>query len=102
MFTLGLVFVILGFALFGTALVRVLRANAGRRVPYGRRPDVQPAGTVVTRTVGAGLIVAGTVLFSTPHAVWWVAFPVALLGLVALAIFIHNVRAAETNTRSAS
>jgi uncharacterized membrane protein YhaH (DUF805 family) len=92
MVVLGGIAAALGCALFHIALAMTLRRNPDRRIPWGRNAAVVPAGSVMIRAIGAGLIVLGTVGLAT--AAWyWAAAPV-LVGPVAalVVIVVHNAR----------
>ncbi|MFK0402110.1 hypothetical protein ACIQTT_07240 [Microbacterium sp. NPDC090225] len=92
----GLLVSTAGLALFLASLIRVVRANPGRRVPYWREAEITPKWAIAMRAGAAGLLVLGVGLASTAADVaWpWGALPL-LLVWVALTIAViatHNAR----------
>ncbi|MEV7692175.1 hypothetical protein AB0N73_02470 [Microbacterium sp. NPDC089189] len=87
-----------GIVLFHAALTITLRANATTRLPFYRNAEIVPPGSVVLRSVGAGLIVLGAVLLST-EALYW-PFVIILAGpIAALAVITwHNRKIAARRT----
>lgn len=94
----GLLVSATGLALFLASLIRVVRANPGRRVPYWREAENTPKWSIAMRAGGAGLLVLGAGLASTAaSAPWpWGVLPLLLLLWVAATVAViamHNARA---------
>jgi hypothetical protein len=93
MFVFGVVAAATGVIVFHLALASTVRANAGIRIPFFRRPEIVPQGSITLRAIGAGLIVFGAVMLSA--TAWYLPLLVVLVGPVAalVAIVVHNVLA---------
>ena len=93
MFVFGVVAAVTGVIAFHLALASTVRANAGIRIPFFRRPEIVPHGSIALRAAGAGLLVFGAVMLST--TAWYLPFLVILVGPVAasVAIVVHNAAA---------
>ena len=87
-----------GIILFHVALAMILRANPTTSLPFYRRAEIVPPGSVLLRAIGAGLIVLGAALLST--SAWYWPFAIVLAGPIATltVITFHNRRIAERAT----
>lgn len=92
----GLLVSTAGLALFLASLIRVVRANPGRRVPYWREAEITPKWAIAMRAGAAGLLVLGVGLAAAEVGVaWpWGIVPLVLVWFVlAIAVIAtHNAR----------
>lgn len=92
MFAVGIVAAVMGIVLFHAALGKTLRANAEVRIPFGRRPEHAPRGSIAMRAFGAGLIVLGAVLVSTAGWHWTLMVVLAGPAAALIVLALHNRR----------
>ncbi|REJ05034.1 hypothetical protein DY023_12415 [Microbacterium bovistercoris] len=81
-----------GGAVFYQSVKVVTEANAGRRLPYWRRPEVTPRAAIGLRVVGIALVTASAA-FLVP-ALGYSAIAVLVMALLPglVAIPLHNRR----------
>lgn len=92
---LGWALAIVGAALLLWSIAATVRANSTTRIPYWTRPEVIPRGSIITRSLGIGLIVFGAVTTVSPGG-YWISALVVLLFLPGLIMIpVHNRRVAR-------
>lgn len=90
----GLIMAVAGGGLFFVSLARTVLANPDTRVPFNRNPQVLPTSTVVTRSVGMGLLVAAAAALTPAIGFWSVAILLACPVVALAVIVVHNHRVA--------
>ncbi|MEV8252923.1 hypothetical protein AB0O95_03035 [Rhodoglobus sp. NPDC076762] len=95
MYLLGWALAIVGAALLFWSIAATIRANSATRIPYWTRPEVIPRGSIITRSLGVGLIVVGAVATVSPGGFWISALVVALFLPGLIMIPVHNHRVAR-------
>ena len=91
----GLLVATAGLALFLASLIRVVRANPGRRVPYWREAEITPKWAILMRMGAGGAIVLGVTMTAGAGGSnwWWVLPPLFALIVVAITVIAtHNAR----------
>lgn len=81
-----------GTVLFIVSLIRTIRANPDTRIPFYRNPLIIPAGSIVMRSIGAGLLVFGAVSLTGALGTWSVVVVVGVLLATLIVITVHNRR----------
>ncbi|CAO1653922.1 hypothetical protein NYA9BBAC_02635 [Salinibacterium sp. NYA9b] len=95
MILVGWALAIAGGAMLLWSIAATVRANSSTRIPYWTRPEVIPRGSIITRSLGVGLIVFGVITAASPGG-YWVAALVVLLFLPGLIMIpVHNRRVAR-------
>ena len=95
----GWIAVVAGAGLFMTSLIHTIRTNPDARIPLNRNPPAIPAGSIATRSVGAGLLVFGVIALTHSFGTWSLLFTVGVALFALAAITIHNHRLTTTTTR---
>ncbi|WP_010204127.1 hypothetical protein [Salinibacterium sp. PAMC 21357] len=96
MYLLGWALAIVGAALLLWSIAATVRSNSTTRIPYWTRPEVIPRGSLITRSLGVGLIIFGVVITISPGG-YWISALVVLLFLPGLIMIpLHNRRVARS------
>ncbi|MFC4140140.1 MULTISPECIES: hypothetical protein [unclassified Microbacterium] len=79
-----------GGAVFYQSAKVVSAANAGRPLPYWRKPEVTPRAAIVLRVVGIALVTASATFLVPALGYWAIAVLVMALLPALVAIPLHN------------
>lgn len=93
--TVGIITVVVGVGCFGASMVRILRENAGHRVPFWGSPPVRPRRLDLLAGLGLPLVVAGGVLIGNvfDYGPWLAAALMVAVGIAAIVSpLVHNRR----------
>ena len=88
---LGWAAVTAGTVLFVASLIVTVRANTGTRIPFFRNPRIIPPGSIMMRSIGAGLLVLGSVGLSSTYGYWAVLIAFAGVAAAMVVIPAHNL-----------
>lgn len=99
MILVGWALAIAGGAMLLWSIAATVRANSSTRIPYWTRPEVIPRGSIITRSLGVGLIVFGVITAASPGDYWAAALVVLLFLPGLIMIPVHNRRVAQSDAR---